>query len=71
MENTVEYLLWERIPAEGRAEVDRLITAGRNIPAIQAMRQHAGAPTPELRDCIDLLNLRFLALGRNREDDAG
>ncbi|WP_354637731.1 hypothetical protein [Kitasatospora camelliae] len=58
MENSV----WDRIPAEWQAEVDRLIAEERNIQAIVAMREHAGAPRPELRACIDLLIDRQAAL---------
>ncbi|MFJ8629326.1 hypothetical protein [Streptomyces sp. NPDC093568] len=50
--------LWSRLSVEARAEVDGLITDGRNIQAIQMMRERAGLPRPELRACVDLLALR-------------
>lgn len=54
--------LWSRLSAETRAEVDGLVAAGRTVQAIVVMRERAGLPQPELRDCVDLLAQRFTAL---------
>ncbi|MEU2494616.1 hypothetical protein [Streptomyces sp. NPDC007883] len=54
--------LWSRLSAETRAEVDGHVAAGRTVRAIVVMRERAGLPQPELRDCVDLLAQRFTAL---------
>jgi hypothetical protein len=51
----VDDTLWDRLSTEARAEVDGLIAAGRNIQAIMMIRERAGLPRPELRECVDLL----------------
>ncbi|GKQ40283.1 hypothetical protein [Streptomyces sp. A012304] len=56
--------LWSRLPVGTRAEVDGLIADGRHIQAIAVMREQAGLPRPELRDCVDLLELRARVLRR-------
>ncbi|MYW03518.1 hypothetical protein [Streptomyces sp. SID3343] len=55
--------LWSRLSQDARAEVDRLITEGRNIQAIVSMRESAGPPTPGIHACVDLLQWRFEELG--------
>jgi hypothetical protein len=50
--------LWERLPIADRREIDELVAARRHIPAIALMRERAGPPRPELRDCVDLLEER-------------
>ncbi|MFI6621306.1 hypothetical protein [Streptomyces sp. NPDC050528] len=47
--------LWDRLSTEARAEVNGLVAADRTIQAIVVIREHAGLPRPELRDCVDLL----------------
>ncbi|WP_053125992.1 hypothetical protein [Streptomyces ambofaciens] len=54
--------LWERLPVEDRQQVDELVDAGRHIQAIALMRECTGLPRPDLRDCVDLLELRAQAL---------
>ncbi|MYS50948.1 hypothetical protein GTW46_12915 [Streptomyces sp. SID6013] len=54
--------LWERLSAEDRRQVDELVAAGRSIQAIALMRERADLPRPDLRDCVDLLELRAQAL---------
>ncbi|MGW0672778.1 hypothetical protein [Streptomyces sp. NPDC002746] len=58
----MEKALWDRLPVETRREVDRLISAGRNVQAIALMREHAGPPTPHLHECVDVVNQRFSVL---------
>ncbi|MFE7191708.1 hypothetical protein [Kitasatospora sp. NPDC057541] len=56
--------LRERLPAEGRTEVDRLLTGGHNrVLAIVAIRECADAPAPGIHACMDLLTWRLDALG--------
>ncbi|MEU8889620.1 hypothetical protein [Streptomyces sp. NPDC048442] len=58
--------LWDRLSAPVRAEVDDLVADGRNIQAIVAMRERAGVPVPEIRECVDLLAERCTVLrGQN------
>ncbi|RLU99187.1 hypothetical protein CTZ27_14600 [Streptomyces griseocarneus] len=64
----MENLLWHRLTSAARAEVDTLIANGRTIQAIAVMRDHAEPPTPDLRECVDLLALRHEAL---HDGDAG
>ncbi|MGW0829746.1 hypothetical protein [Streptomyces prunicolor] len=47
--------LWNRLSAEAQTEVNDLIAADRDIQAVKAIRERAGLPRPELRECIDLL----------------
>ncbi|TJZ44591.1 hypothetical protein FCH28_30150 [Streptomyces piniterrae] len=54
--------LWDRLADDARAEVDDLINSDRTIQAIVSMREHAGAPVPEIRECVDLLVERRSAL---------
>jgi hypothetical protein len=54
--------LWDRLSAEARAEVDSLVSAGRNVQAIAVMREHAGLPAPGLHECVDLVDQRFRVL---------
>jgi hypothetical protein len=58
----VDNSLWSRLSVEARAELDGLIAGGRHIQAIAVMRERAGLPQPELRDCVDLLELRAKCL---------
>jgi hypothetical protein len=44
--------------------LDGLIAGGRHIQAIAVMRERAGLPQPELRACVDLLELRAKCLRR-------
>lgn len=60
----VDDALWNRLSVGVRAEVDGLIADGRPIQAIAVMREHGGPPPPELRDCVDLLELRAKTLRR-------
>ncbi|GGV20153.1 hypothetical protein GCM10010495_39110 [Kitasatospora herbaricolor] len=64
----VENSLWDRISAEGKAEVDRLVAAGHYVQAIKWMRDCAETPTPGIHECVDLLNERILAA---RPSDSG
>ncbi|MCQ9184561.1 hypothetical protein KMT30_37090 [Streptomyces sp. IBSBF 2953] len=59
----MENALWGRLTAEARAEVDRLVSARRPIQAVVMMRERAGLPTPDLRECVDLVALRHRVLG--------
>ncbi|MFE7265346.1 nucleotidyltransferase domain-containing protein [Streptomyces sp. NPDC057592] len=54
-------LLWRTLPAGVRERVDELILAGRNIQAVQAMRESGIDPRPELHECVEVLD------GRHRE----
>jgi hypothetical protein len=54
----VDDMVWNRLSAEARAEVDGLIAAGRSIQAIIVMRERVGLPHPDLRECVDLLAWR-------------
>ncbi|MFD0167057.1 hypothetical protein ACFVJH_23350 [Streptomyces decoyicus] len=58
----MENALWDRLSAEVHAEVDSLVSAGRNVHAIAVMREHAGLPTPGLHECVDLVDQRFRVL---------
>ncbi|MFF5257040.1 hypothetical protein ACFY4K_34105 [Streptomyces leeuwenhoekii] len=58
----VNNALWECLPVEDRRQVDELVVAGRHIQAIALMRERAGLPRPDLRDCVDLLELRAQVL---------
>lgn len=58
---SVDDSLWSRLSAEARAEVDALIADGRHIQAIALMRER-GLPQPDLRECVDLLELRASSL---------
>ncbi|MEW2570669.1 hypothetical protein [Streptomyces sp. NPDC047070] len=50
--------LWDRLPMGDQLQVDELVADGRHIQAIALMRERAGLPRPDLRDCVDLLELR-------------
>lgn len=54
--------LWDRLSVEAQAEVDGLVSAGRNVQAIAVMRERAGRPTPGLHECVDLVDQRFSVL---------
>lgn len=54
--------LWGRLSSGDQREVDQLVTAGRHIQAIALMRERAGLPRPDLRDCVDLLEQRASVL---------
>ncbi|MFF3780613.1 nucleotidyltransferase domain-containing protein [Streptomyces sp. NPDC001933] len=54
-------LLWRTLPAGVRERVDELVLAGRNIQAVQAMRESGIDPRPELYECVEVLD------GRHRE----
>ncbi|MGW1106091.1 hypothetical protein [Streptomyces sp. NPDC002540] len=54
--------LWDRLSVEVQAEVDSLVSAGRNVQAIAVMRERAGLPTPGLHACVDLVDQRFRLL---------
>jgi hypothetical protein len=54
--------LWVRLPVENQRQVDELVVAGRHIQAIALMRECAGLPRPDLRDCVGLLELRARVL---------
>ncbi|MFK0050080.1 hypothetical protein ACIQU4_39430 [Streptomyces sp. NPDC090741] len=54
--------LWGRLSVEGQREVDRLITAGRNVQAVLVMRECADGLMPGIHECVDLLDWRFTAL---------
>ncbi|MGW7414754.1 hypothetical protein [Streptomyces sp. NPDC054863] len=54
--------LWDRLSAAARAEVDELVAEERTIQAIVIMRERAGTPVPEIRDCVDLLAERCTVL---------
>lgn len=54
--------LWGRLSVEVQAEVDALISAGRNVHAIAMVRECAGLPTPFLHECVDLVDQRFRVL---------
>ncbi|MGC5006694.1 hypothetical protein ACLQ2L_30395 [Streptomyces sp. DT203] len=54
--------LWDRLSAEVQAEVDSLVSAGRNMQAIAVMRERVGLPTPGLHACVDLVDQRFKVL---------
>ncbi|MGW1843072.1 hypothetical protein [Streptomyces sp. NPDC001966] len=54
-------LLWRTLPAAVRERVDELVLAGRNIQAVQAMRESGIDPRPELHECAEVLD------GRQRE----
>ncbi|MER7379722.1 hypothetical protein [Streptomyces lanatus] len=58
----MDNVLWNRLSAEAQLEIDSLVSAGRNVQAIAAMREHVGVPQPELRECVDLLSQRSAAL---------
>ncbi|MEV5528019.1 hypothetical protein [Streptomyces prunicolor] len=57
----MDNMLWNRLSAEARAEVDGLIAAGRTIEAIVMMLERAGPPRPDIRECVDLLAWRHRA----------
>ncbi|MGA4539494.1 hypothetical protein ACPA54_05815 [Uniformispora flossi] len=63
MDDTV----WGRLSGDARAEVDRLILAGRRIQAAALMRGAAGAPTPGIHATVDVLQWRWEELGRPSE----
>ncbi|WP_329297253.1 hypothetical protein OG410_00775 [Streptomyces sp. NBC_00659] len=54
--------LWDRLSVGVQAEVDSLVSAGRNVQAIAVMRERAGLPTPGLHECVDLVDQRFKVL---------
>ncbi|MGW9120484.1 hypothetical protein ACWGRV_28395 [Streptomyces sp. NPDC055663] len=54
-------LLWRTLPAAVRERVDELVLAGRNIQAVQAMRESGIDPRPELHECVEVFD------GRQRE----
>lgn len=54
--------LWDRLSVEVQAEVDTLVSAGRNVQAIAVMREGVGLPTPGLYECVDLVDQRFKVL---------
>ncbi|MFJ4620792.1 hypothetical protein [Streptomyces sp. NPDC088812] len=54
--------LWGRLSVEVQAEVDSLVSSGRNVQAIAVTRERAGLPTPCLHECVDLLDQRFQVL---------
>ncbi|MFJ9968746.1 hypothetical protein [Streptomyces avermitilis] len=54
--------LWDRLSVEVQAEVDSLVSAGRNVQAIAVMRERVGLPTPGLHECVDLVDQRFKVL---------
>ncbi|WP_329405980.1 hypothetical protein OG802_00190 [Streptomyces sp. NBC_00704] len=58
----VDDVLWNRLSAEERAEIDALVAAGRSVQAIVVMRECAALPQPDLRECVDLLAQRFTVL---------
>ncbi|WP_066954259.1 hypothetical protein [Streptomyces lushanensis] len=58
----MENALWDRLSVEVRREVDRLVSAGRNVHAMALIREHAGLPTPHLHDCLDVVDQRFNVL---------
>ncbi|MCM1969955.1 hypothetical protein [Streptomyces sp. G1] len=58
----MENALWDRLSADVRVEVDRLIAAERNVQAIVLMRECAELPRPGLRECVDVLNQRSTVL---------
>jgi len=62
----MENALWDRLSPEARAEVDRLITADRNVQANAVMRERAGLPRPGIHECVDLLDQRSTALRLGR-----
>ncbi|GLF98640.1 hypothetical protein [Streptomyces yaizuensis] len=51
--------LWDRLPDQIRAEVDSLVSAGRNVHAIALIRERVDPPTPGLHACVDLVDQRF------------
>lgn len=54
--------LWDRLSVEVRAEVDSLVSAGRNVQAMAVMRECVGLPAPGLHECVDLVDQRFKVL---------
>jgi hypothetical protein len=58
----VDDVLWSRLSAEARAEVDGLVAAGHSVQAIVVMRECAGLPQPDLRECVGLLAQRLTVL---------
>ncbi|MCP2280012.1 hypothetical protein SAMN04244553_4798 [Nocardia amikacinitolerans] len=60
----VEHALWERMPTELRSRFDELIHSGRKIHAIQAVRESLPDPCPGIHECVDLLEERWIDLGR-------
>ncbi|GAA3918977.1 hypothetical protein GCM10022244_30180 [Streptomyces gulbargensis] len=56
--------LWDRLSVEAQAEVDGLISAGRNVQAIAVIRESAGLPAPGLHECVDLVDQRFTRVRR-------
>ncbi|MCX4510545.1 hypothetical protein OHA27_09535 [Streptomyces sp. NBC_01619] len=61
---SVDDSLWSRLSVEARAEVDGLIADGRHVQAIAVMRERAGLPQSDLRECVDPLELRASSLRR-------
>ncbi|GAA4537428.1 hypothetical protein GCM10023192_37680 [Amycolatopsis samaneae] len=52
-------ILWDRVPADVRDEIDELIAEGKHILAIMAFRDRSGIePKPGIREGVHLLDLR-------------
>ncbi|MFD9334948.1 hypothetical protein ACFWBF_11165 [Streptomyces sp. NPDC060028] len=54
--------LWNRLSVEARAEVDHLVGIRRNVQAIAVIRERAGLPRPDFKECVALLDQRFTFL---------
>ncbi|MER6788992.1 hypothetical protein ABT330_30965 [Streptomyces sp. NPDC000658] len=59
----MENALWGRLPTETQVEVDGLLSDRRTVQAVMVLRERAGLPAPDLRECVDLVALRYRVLG--------
>ncbi|MGW4356101.1 hypothetical protein ACWELJ_28845 [Nocardia sp. NPDC004582] len=60
----MEHVLWERMPIELRSRFDESIKHGRKVLAIKTVRDELPEPTPGIHECADLLEERWIELGR-------
>ncbi|GAA4968400.1 hypothetical protein GCM10023205_36920 [Yinghuangia aomiensis] len=56
-------IVWGRLSGDARAEVDRLILAGRKVHAVALLREAAGPPTPGIHAAVDVVQWRWEELG--------
>jgi hypothetical protein len=59
----MEHPAWVALPDQVRDQVDRLLSAHRNVEAIKAIRDANPAPGPHLHACLDLITERRTLLG--------
>lgn len=60
----MEQTLWQRMPTELRSRFDELIHRGRKVHAIATVRENLSDPCPGIHTCMDLLEERWIELGR-------